>query len=216
MTTGRFGHARYAQILAQITARPTTIAQVMKTQKSQIQTIREIVWRFERLGLVRVCEWRVPEGRSSFMVPVFVADGGASIPYPKSINRPAFGRSKGKPRSELLAFAAFIRCLRDGASRMTLHEETGMAYMRVSNLIREMRRLKLVHVSDWAVRADGTGKPAEVFTFGAGKDEPRPVTMTRAQIEQRYRQKRKGLEMTRRMIAATAANSAFGAWRDAA
>ena len=211
---GRFGHKRYAQILAQVMAGPVTIADAMAVQKVQIQTIREILWRFERLGLVRVCEWQEPKARSSFMVPVFAADGLPSLPYPRKINRAPFGTTKGRPRSELSAFAHVVRCLKAGATRMDIHEQTGLAYMRVSQLVREMRRLKMLHICDWKVRPDHSGKPAEVLMFGPGVNDPKPVTMTRAEIERRHRQKRKGMEMNRKMIAATAANA--GSWADVA
>lgn len=208
MKQGRFGHARYAQILAQVMAGPVTIAEVMEKQKALIQTTREILWRMERLGLIRVCEWREPETRSSYMTAVFGAnDGRVSLPYPRVISRRIYSARMGRPRSELTAFASIVNSLRKGATRQQVHEETGVAYMRVANLIREMRKLKIAHVSDWNVRANGQGRPAEVFTFGPGKDEPQPKILGRKEINRRSAERKKQLAYMARMIHATAGNA---------
>lgn len=199
----RFGHAKYAQILALAVHGGTTVAEVMGKMKTQIQTAREILWKMERLGLVRVSEWREPVTRSSFLVPVFVADGGQSLPYPKQIDRPKIGATSSRPRSEMAAFAHMVRCLRVGMTRQEIHEETGVAYMRVGNLIREMRRLKIAHVGEWRERDGGMGRPAEVLTFGPGRDEPRPPTMSRAEIQRRSRQKAAARSAMLQIIRAT-------------
>ena len=200
----RFGHAKYAQILALAVHGGTTVSKVMAAMKTQIQTAREILWKMERLGLIRVAEWRDPETRSSFLVPVFVADGGESLPYPRHLTRRAIGGTSSRPRSELAAFAHMVRCLRVGMTRQEIHEETGVAYMRVGNVVREMRRLKIVHVSDWREREGGMGRPAEVLSFGVDRDEPRPKRMTRAEIQRRCRQKRAARESMLTIIRATA------------
>lgn len=189
--TGRFGHAAYARMLA-LTKTPTTVAQVVEKTGAQRQTTREILWRMERLGLVHVCGWEEPAGRSSFMAPQFLLGQGISAPYPRQINREPLGSKQGRTRAELLAFAAMIRLLRHGATRNDLHEQTGVAYMRVSNLLRELRRLGLVHTSDWRARDDGTGRPAEVFSFGGGRNAPRPPTLSRTEIQRISRQRRQG------------------------
>ena len=203
MKGNRFGHAKYAQILALAVHGGTTIPQVMAKMKTQIQTAREILWKMERLNLIRVGEWRKPESRSSFMVPVFVADGGESLPYPRHLTRRAIGGQSSRPRSELAAFAHMVRCLQSGMTRQEIHETTGVAYMRVGHLVREMRRLKLIHVSDWRERIGGAGCPAEVLSFGPGRDEPRPQRMTRAEIQRRCRQKRAARESMLNIIRAT-------------
>ena len=187
--TGRFGHAAYARMLA-LTKTPATVAQVVEKTGAQRQTTREILWRMERLGLVHVCGWEEPTGRSSFMAPLFLLGQGVSVPYPRQINRQPLGSKPGRPRAELLAFATIIRLLRHGATRNELHEQTGVAYMRVSNLLRELRRLGLLHTSDWRARDDGCGKPAEVLSFGPGRNAQRPKTLTRAEIDRNNRQRR--------------------------
>ena len=205
MKKGRLGHSRYAQILAQVMAGPVTIAEVMEKHGLQIQTARELLWRMERLGLIRVCEWREPETRSSYMVVVFgPADGRVSLPYPRQISRVIYSALMGRPRSELTAFASIINCLRAGATRQQVHEETGVAYMRVSSVMRTMHQLGILHRSDWVVRSNGQGMPAEVFTFGPGADEPKPKTLGRAEIERRHRARKRSHDYMRHMIQATA------------
>ena len=202
---GRYGHAKYAQIFAQVMAGPATVAQVMKKHGMQIQTAREILWRMERLELLRVCEWREPEARSAYMVPFFsAADGRVSLPYPRTISTRFYSARKGRPRSELTAFASIIEMLRSGATRQQIHEGTGVAYMRVLNLIRVMRSLGICHRSDWIVRAGGAGMPAEVFSFGPGADAPRPEILGRKAVQRRHGERKKSHAYMRRMIQATA------------
>lgn len=203
--SGRFGHRHYALILSQFKT-AASIQQAVDNTSAKLQTVREIVWRMERLGLVHVAIWAEPTSRSSFMVPLFVIGEGQSAPYPRQISRQPLGSSLGRPRSELIAFAAMIRLLRDGATRNDLHEQTGVAYMRVSNLLRELRRLGLLHTSAWRCRDDGTGRPAEVLTFGSGRNAARPPTISRAEIQRNTRRRRQDLGRMRTMINLTAAN----------
>ena len=202
---GRFGHARYAQILAQVMAGPVTVAQVMAQHATSIQTTREILWRMERLGLARVCEWREPEPRSSYMTAAFgYADGRVSLPYPRKIARCIYSARVGRPRSELTAFASIVECLRTGATRKRIHEETGVAYMRVAILILVMRGLRICHRSDWIARAGGAGKPAEVFSFGPVSDSPALKILGRQEVDRRNRERKKIHRYMLGMIQATA------------
>lgn len=211
--TGRFGHARYARILAMAMNGPVSVDTVSQKQSIRTQTCREIMWRFERFGLIRVSEWFVPEYRSSFLCPLFVADGGESLPYPKPTKRKNLYQNSGRPRSEVTAFAMMVRLLREGATRSQIHEETGVAYMRVSNLVREFRSLGVLRISEWIPRPDGCGRPSEVLKLERGKDAPRPAVMSRKEIERRHRTKKAAMTRHRAMIGATAAN---GEWARAA
>lgn len=202
---GRFGYATYARMLS-LVKEPASIAHVVEKTGAKRQSVREILWRMERLGLVHVADWQEPTGRSSYMEPLFVIGEGGSAPYPRTVRRAPIGSTRGRPRSELIAFAAIVRLLRQGATRNDLFEQTGVAYMRVSNLLREMRRLGLVHTSDWRCRDDGTGRPAEVLSLGAGKNAPRLRTISRAEIQRASRQRRRARAGMVAMIQMTAAN----------
>ena len=208
---GRHGHAKYAQILAQVMAGPVTVAQVMGQHGTQIQTTREILWRMERLGLARVCEWRNPESRSSYMTAVYgAADGRVSLPYPRPIARRIYSARMGRPRSELTAFASIVQCLRNGSTRQQVFEDTGVAYMRVASLIRLMRGLGICHRSDWIVREGGAGRPAEVFSFGPGQDVQALKILGREEVERRHREKKKHHAYMLGMINATAGRIVAG------
>lgn len=208
MTTakaGRFGHCDYALILS-LCKSPASIQQVVSKTGAAVQTTREILWRMERLGLVHVSGWAEPTDRSSYLVPLFVIGQGVSVPYPRKVSRRPIGSALGRPRSELTAFAAIIRLLRQGATRADLFEQTGVAYMRVSTLLRELRRLGLVHTSGWRCRDDGNGNPAEELSFGAGRNAPRPPAASRAEIQRNSRRRKLAMENMRAMISMTAAN----------
>ena len=202
---GRYGHDKYAQILAQVMVRTATVPQVMKKHGMLAQTAHEILWRMERLGLIRVCEWREPGSRSSFLTAVFsAADGRVSLPYPRKTSRPIYSARKGRPRSELTAFASIVEMLRSGATRQQIHEGTGVAYMRVSSLIRVMRSLGICHRSDWIMRSGGAGKPAEAFSFGPGADVPQPNILGRKAVQRRHVERKKSHAYMLGMIQATA------------
>ena len=208
---GRYGHAKYAQILGQVMAGPVTVAQVMAQHATSIQTTREILWRMERLGLARVCEWREPVSRSYYMTAVFgAADGRVSLPYPRPTAKRIYSARVGRPRSELTAFASIVECLRSGATRKRVHEETGVAYMRVASLIHLMRGLGICHRSDWIVREGGAGKPAEVFSFGPGSDAPALKILGRREVERRNRERKKCHSYMLGMIQATAGRAGAG------
>lgn len=208
---GRFMHARYAQILAQVMACPATVPEVVAKHAIGAQVTREILWRMERLGLVRVCEWREPAPRSSYMTAVFgAADGRVSLPYPRQIAKRVYSAAMGQPRSELTAFAAMVRALQEGATRQQVHEQTGVAYMRVSRLIRVMRGLGICHRSDWIVRDSGAGCRAEVFSFGPGKDAPALKTLGRKEVDRRSAERKKQRGLMLRMIHATAGRLGAG------
>lgn len=202
---GSFGHTTYAQFLATC-KKPATVSEVCEATGAKTQTVREILWRMERLGLVHVTGWSNLAGRSGSKHPLFRAGEGESVPYPRPLNRLPFGACKGSPRSELVAFAAIVRMLRDGATRKEIHEQTGVAYMRVSNLLRAMRAHGLIHTGAWLGRESGFGSPTEVLVYGPGKNAPRPPTQSRADIHRRYRQRKLELAQMLMMIHATAAN----------
>lgn len=195
---GRLGLQAYARILAEVAASPTTPARAGEALCVGKQSMREILWRMEHMGLVHVTGWTQPELKRGFLAPMFAAGQGVSCPYPRQLRRHAPGSSlaRSTPKPELMAFASVIRCLRDGMTRREIRAETGIAVMRLGLLLRELRRLGLAHRSAWSVRDDGAGAPAEVLSYGPGKDAPRPKALTEEERGLRYRTKRRARELT--------------------
>ena len=81
---------------------------------------------------------------------------------------------------------------------------------RVANLIRVMRGLGICHRSDWIVREGGAGKPAEVLSFGPGRDAPALKTLGRREVERRNRERKKHHAYMLGMIHATAGRVGAG------
>jgi hypothetical protein len=206
--TGRMGLQAYARVLALVWHQPLTHEDVAEQIKRSASSLREILWRMEQLGLVRVVQWQQPRKVRGILTAAFQAcqpGDPASAPYPRALNKPTPGSTLAltKPRPELISFANILRTLRLGATRDELREVTGVAHHRLSALLRELRTLGIAHRSTWAPRNKG-GAPAEVLQLGPGRDAARPRRQTYEERSARYRLKRRTREAARRVNAALA------------
>lgn len=212
--TGRFGLTTYARILAIITAQPSTHSEVAASfdrGNTAGQSMREILHRMCDLRIAHITGWRTPENKRGILRAVFAAGPGVNAPYPRPLNKPQPGSTlaRNNPRPELVAFASVIRALKsdDGVSRADLQAATGIAPMRLSLLLKQLRADKLIHRSGWAERTSGNGVAAELFTLGAGRDTPRAAPMPRSEIGARSRRGRQAKAQTLRIIHALAGTS---------
>jgi hypothetical protein len=206
--TGRMGLQAYARALALVWHQPLTHEAVAEQMKRAPSSLREILWRMEHLGLVRVVQWQQPRKVRGILAAAFQAcqpGDPASVPYPRALTKPTPGSTLAmtQPRPELISFANILRTLRQGATRDELREVTGVAHHRLSTLVRELRTLGIAHRSTWAPRNKG-GAPAEVLQLGPGRDAPRPRRQTYEEKSARYRLKRRTREAARRVNAALA------------
>lgn len=208
--TGRLGLVQYGRVLAAITEQPRTHAEVAAMLGHQPQTVREILWRMQHMGEAHVIGWQQPQRLRGLLAAVFRAGPGPSAPYPRPLRRtePGAALALRNPKPELMSFCAVLRALRAGCTRAELHQETGVAYMRLSLLVRSLRAAGLVHRCGWQVRDDGTGKPAEVFLLGPGRDVPRLPRVPAAQKQAKYLAKRRAGVAMQRMVQATAGRMA--------
>ena len=203
--TGRMGLVQYGRVLAAITDQPRPHVAVARLVDRQPQRIREILWRMEQMGEAHVSGWQQPEKMRGQLCPVFAAGPGQSVPYPRPLKRAAPGSTlaKAHPKPELISFCSVLKALREGGTRAEIGAATGIAPMRLSLLLRSLHAAGLTHCSDWTRDGDA-GKPAQVFTLGAGRDVPRPKAMTSKAKQARFRSKRRALIATQRITHATA------------
>jgi hypothetical protein len=201
---GRFGLQAYALILSLITHRQMTPRQVAAEIDGGRQSVMEVLWMMERLGLAHVVAWIPPtQPRSSFLQALFSAGEGVSVPYPTPLARSPGGGAKGA-RPELVHFATIVRELRDGATRAEIIERCGTMHHNLSPLLRRMRDLGIARVAGWQVRDRDAGMPAEVWQMGFGPDARRPRALTSRQKQARYRDRRRARTAALRVVHAIA------------
>ena len=150
------------------------------------QSIHEVMWRMESLGLIHVREWVAPRQKRGQMSAVFAFGAGQSAPYPRPMKR-AGANYKTKKAPELIQLALILRLMSEGITRVDLMNETGSSWCRLSLLIKELRALGLSHISGWERRDHGS--PSQIHKYGAGTDAPRPPKKPTREVERDYRRR---------------------------
>ena len=107
-----------------------------------------------------------------------------------------------------MSFAKVMRALTDGpSSAQEMQEATGLSLETLHNLMRALRKEKLVHIGSW--EKDALGRDTiRVYRLGSGQDAPRRKK-TKAQIARECRQRK--LEQKMRAAFQPAALSAVTA-----
>ena len=209
---GRMGLQAYARILASLRDTPGTAWDLAERFNRGRQRMGETLWRLERGGFVHVSDW-VPNLRGrGMLIPRFVFGPGTSAPYPVPLRRKTHGVGLvlSDPRPELVGFMSILRAMEQPVSRAELREATGYSHHRLSELLRCMRALGLVHVAGW--NTERIGNPAQLFQFGAGADVRKPRPKSRAEIGRDFRA-RKNAAAAQRMLLLPANSTE---WRAAA
>lgn len=200
---GRMGLVMYARILGACVKEAKKAVDVAADLGRARQSVHEILWRLESLGVAHVEDWVKPEHQNGMMSPLFRAFPGKSEPYPRELQRPPFGRAGGT-RSEIISFASALKAMSEGATRAEVLEMTGMSWCNFAKLLRELRKQRLVHVCSWEPRSDERSADVEVLKFGPGKDAPRPKPLTPSERYRRYRLRKSAKLAGQRIVHATA------------
>lgn len=187
-TKFRRGTAGYAMILAALYRRHQSIREVATAfHMRHDHKVRLAIREMHTAGLVHIASWRQcgPTGGSpnALWAVGNRADASATLPGAKMPLRAT------RTRPEMLAFIAAVRCMQDGPSITSdIAAVSGLHLSTTQALIRTMRALGLVHIGAYE-RPGNT--LAAAYSFGRGKDAPRPQRMTQREIEQRAWAKRK-------------------------
>lgn len=78
-----------------------------------------------------------------------------------------------------------------------LAEETGLHYVTVLHYTREMYREGVIHICKWDRRPD-TKDPIRIYKFGSKPDAKKKI-FTEAEKKQRYRDKKRQMDMIHRL-----------------
>lgn len=191
---GRMGLCVYAQILASITRKPQSAADICADFDRGPQRVRELLWRMTQLRLAHVSGWIRPAIDKGLWLPVFAGGDAPSVPYPRDRN--AWSRAPqgshlptNDPRPELIAFAAVLRAMAEPASMEDIHSATGISKTHLRNLLRVLHAEGIAHTAGWERAPSEIGSPAQLHKFGAGRNVPRPAPKDRRTVSIEWRKR---------------------------
>lgn len=104
-----------------------------------------------------------------------------------------------KIRINAMTFAHLVDGLLIGGSLAELAEYCGLHYVTTCRYVRELRKRGVIHVESWQKDSRGYNT-IPVYLMGRGKDAKK-VVLTRAERQQRQRDKKKALSMIHAMAA---------------
>jgi hypothetical protein len=161
----------YAQALRVFADGDATYHAVLERCGVTRQTAQGICHAFHKHGLTHIAEWRrMVVNTRGYLTPVYRLGEGEDAPRP-----PYMRESKARTPVELLAFCHQIKALQDRtwhARGLAIH--FGCSPRVMSNTIRKLRELRLVHIEEYKPRKGG-GPGIALFGWGVDlRDNPRP------------------------------------------
>lgn len=204
MTYPKFkrGVRGYALMLRVLMDRPQTTKELEATLGMGNAPLRLLMSQMRSRKLVHVCEWvRNESGRAWYMRWAVGDHPDASRPLNRlGQQSPAPRPAKSRARPELVAFSIMLDCLREGASITTISEQTGTYRDTVSQHIKFMQSLKLLHVAGWD-RGEGIN-PFPLYMWGNAPNVPRPKAKTKKEYDSQAWERKKQRNATVRMLKA--------------
>jgi hypothetical protein len=94
-----------------------------------------------------------------------------------------------QPMVACISLAVMLKALRKPTTARELEEESGVKHGTVLKFLRVCKALRMAYIAEWHP-VGGAFKPTAHWQLGRKPDAPRPVPMTRRQIEARYRSSR--------------------------
>lgn len=153
---------------------PTLIAQA-GISRSRMYTITR---NFQRLGLIKRHSYRY-EGRQRWNI-FELSDGTPDM------------RVKCKLNAQSIGFANLWKALAHPCTTNDLVEIVGYGPRQTQTIIAKMRKAKLIHVCYWDVAGDS---PVAEYQRGNKEDVKRPKAMKRKEINRRWREARKAMNL---------------------
>ena len=167
--------------------------------------LRLLMSQMRSRKLVHVCEWVREESTARTWQIRWGVGDHPDVQRP--LNRlgktsPAPRPAKSRSRPELVAFSVMLDCLREGASITTISEQTGTYRDTVSQHVKFMQSLKLVHVAGWD-RGEGIN-PFPLYIWGDAPNVPRPKAKTKKEYDSLAWERKKQRNATLRTLKAIA------------
>ena len=198
----------YASILAAIRVYPSSAWDIHRhLGMSEFEAARILV-RMTIHSIAHVHDWyrREPGKHISARWKI---GGGVSATKPKTTAKGLpLVREGRKPefKPELFTFCQVVKALECGATVRAVCELSGLHYGAANNLIKHMRKLRLIHVGAW--EKPEFGPRTRVYLMGDLRDAKRPPLETEKERNARYWRQKKALRDTAMMVGLTAGSAA--------
>ena len=134
--------------------------------------MRLLLKQFLDLGVVDRVGWEFPT--HGYAAPVYRMGSGLQVPAPKMPNGMPQTLADFRPRLQprIVAFCSLVQALRHGGSLTEIAHQSGVAAGRLSDVVKHMHALRLVHISGWD--RSPVGPVWRLWAWGSGVDVRRP------------------------------------------
>jgi hypothetical protein len=201
------GMQGYAEILAAIRVYPSSAWDIHRHLGVTEFEAARIMVRMTIHGIAHVHDWHRREP-GKHVSARWKMGGGPSAPRPTTTaaGRPLVRESR-KPefKPELFTFCQVVKALESGATVRAVCELCGLTYGAANNLVKHMRKLRLIHVSEW--EKPEFGPRTRVYMLGDIRDAKRPPLETDKQRNARYWQQKKARRDTAMIVGLTAGSA---------
>ena len=133
---------------------------------------------FQRLGLIRMHSYRY-EGKQRWTI-FELSDGTPDMQIRSKLNAQSIG------------FANLWKALAHPCTTNDLVEIVGYGPRQTQTIIAKMRKAKLIHICSWDVAGDS---PVAEYQRGDKEDVKKPKAMKREEINRRWREARKAMNL---------------------
>jgi hypothetical protein len=187
----RRGAHGYAAVLMALYSADATTSQLQRAVGTQNSTMTLCVRGLYRHGLICVGGYR--QAGKGCPAVVWRFGPGPDAPAPRTARAPTKPAATGV---EMVAFAAFVRCLMEHPSTLRdLREASGFGQQTTGRLVRFMRGA--LHIKRWDRLAH---IPQPAYVWGRGPDAVRPRPQPVAVVTKRYDDKRRALARQVRIL----------------
>lgn len=122
--------------------------------------------------------------------PIVACGSGPDVPPPAGPHRNLYDGAEPEPITLQRFVCAMQMLASEPLSISELCERLGVSWWTgATKTMRTLHRAGVVHLAAWEPRSGNGGAPIACFSFGPGKDAPRPKSDRRSAINRRYRER---------------------------
>lgn len=195
--TARIGMVGYARIMRSLWLHPASHRTLIDRGLGKKNTMYRVLGGLHAMGLIYVKGWEMPDNCRPR--PVYAVGEKSDAPPPT--RRPNRTKLKFVPKPlqiervavELLSFGTLVEAMTEPLSLQDLVVETGTSLSLLRPLMNQLVDMRLAYVHEWRSRSGHPGPRVAMYAWGLKKpNAPRPPPLTRAEISQRERDRKRG------------------------
>lgn len=179
----RLGLIGYADVMRLIQRAPKTSADLSRRLNWEERRMSMNLRLWQRFGIVHCVGWVSP-GYGRARAEVWKFGPGESVPRPEGLTRELIRPHAMRSRAH--SFSIIVGELLHGATIDEATEVSGVTRRIVAELLVEMHRLQLLHVSAWTRRSCG-GEPVPTYKVGRLRDAERPSPLGNREAAKKWR-----------------------------